>query len=236
MKITLSLFSALFLVTTFYAVPAYSQVENEANISSSEMRNMLNSSQIPVHRATNTEGSPFLYEEFHEGIVNLSNGYSTKPLQIRYNSHTQNVEFMSGNLAFSVETNNIDSFHFTANGEEHRFSKGYSAKGIDEDDIVEVAAEGDATLIIRHHTNFFEDASTYGQATQENRYVTNETFYLKVGDDDLNRIRRPNKRRILRNFDRFENELEQFADEHDLDFSDKDDLASLVKHYNSLSD
>ncbi len=211
-----------------------SQTQNEANISSSDMRNMLDSNQIPLHRATNTEGSPYMFEEFYEGVVKLKNGHTTRPLQIRYNSHTQSIDFMSGNLAFNVDGEEIESFRFTKDGKEHYFKKGVDARGISEDDFIEVAIEGEATFVIRHYTNFFEDAATYGQATQEDRYVTNMVFYLKVGDDGFNRIRRPNQRRVLRNFDRFENELEQYASQNNLDFSEREDMARLVGYYNSL--
>lgn len=236
MKTLISTLFILLLFTIVHVEQAISQVQNEANISSSEMRSMLNSNQIPLHRATNTEGSPYYFEDFFEGVVHLKNGFSTRPLQIRYNTHTQSVDFMSGNLAFNVEGDNIDSFTFSDGENEYKFSKGYEARGISEDDFVEVAAEGEATFIVRHYTNFFEDASTYGQATQEDRYVTSAVFYLKVDDDDFNRIRRPNERRIMRNFDRFEDELETFANQHSLDFSDVRDVARLVKYYNSLAE
>lgn len=234
MKSLLSILSIILLVTFINAEKGFSQVVNEANISSNEMRNLLNSNQIPIHRATNTEGSPYYMEDFHEGVVHLKNGFSTRPLQIRYNTHTQSIDFMSGNLAFNVEGDQIDSFTFSDGDNEYKFAKGYSAQGISEDDFVEVAADGEATFIIRHYTNFFKDAATYGQATQEDRYVTSEVFYLKVGDDDFNRIRRPNQRRILRNFDRFEKELEQFTDQNNLDLSVREDVTRLVEYYNSL--
>jgi hypothetical protein len=236
MKIAITTFTTLLFATLMLTTPVYSQVQNEADISSSEMRNMLDSNQIPVHRATNTEGSPYLFEDFYEGIVSLENGYTTRPLQIRYNTHTQSIDFMSGNLAFNVTGEQIESFKFTMDGKEHHFKKGFDLRGISEDDFVEVVSEGEATFIVRHYTNFFEDAASYGQATQQDRYVTDEVFYLKVGNDDFNRIRRPNQRRVMRNFDRFEDELEQFADQQNVDFANRLDVARLVDYYNSLVD
>lgn len=234
MKIIFTSITAILLLLAFNPQNALSQTQNEANITSSDMRNMLDSNQIPLHRAVNVEGSPYLFEEFYEGIVNLNNGHTTRPLQIRYNSHTHSIDFMSGDLAFNVTGDQVNSFHFTANGMEYKFAKGYDARGISENDIVEVAAEGEATFIIRHNTSFFEDASSYGQATQEDRYVTSEVFYLKVGNDGLNRIRRPNERRVMRNFDRFEDELEQYADQNNIDFANREDVTRLVRYYNSL--
>ncbi len=234
MKITFTSIIALTLLLAFNPDNALSQVQNEAEISPTQMRNLLDANQVPLHRATNVEGSPFLLEEFFEGVVKLKNGHTTRPMQIRYNTHTQSVDFMSGNLAFNVTGDQIVSFTFSDGSHNYKFEKGYDARGISEDDFVEIAVQGEATFIVRHSTNFFEDAASYGQATQEDRYVTSEVFYLKVGDDDLNRIRRPNERRVLRNFDRFDNELEQFVDQNNLDLSVREDVVRLVRYYNSL--
>ncbi|MFO7800118.1 hypothetical protein [Rhodohalobacter sp.] len=236
MKLTFTSIITLLLLLVLNPENVLSQVQNEAEISSSEMRNMLDSNQIPLHRATNTEGSPYLFDDFYEGIVSLENGYTTRPLQIRYNTHTQSIDFVSGNLAFNVSGEQIESFEFTVNGKEHQFKKGFDLRGISEDDFVEVVSEGEATFVVRHNTNFFEDAASYGQATQQDRYVTDEVFYLKVDNDDFNRIRRPNQRRVLKNFDRFENELEQFAEQQNLDFANRLDIARLVDYYNSLAE
>src|SRR5690625_1504438 len=43
----------------------FAQIENEADISPTEMRSLLQADKIPTHRAVNTIGSPYLNEEFH---------------------------------------------------------------------------------------------------------------------------------------------------------------------------
>lgn len=236
MKSTFTSFIALFTLLLLFISPesALSQVQDEANISSSEMRNLLNSNQIPLHRATNVEGSPYMFDEFYEGVVALNNGHTTQPLQIRYNTHTQSVDFMSGNLAFNVEGENIESFHFTANGREYKFMKGYDASRLSEEDFVEVVVDGEVKFLARHHTAFFEDAASYGSATKNNIYRSDVTYYMKVGDKSPERLRSLNKRRVMNNLERFEDELEQYADQNNIDFSEKEDVAKLVRYCNSL--
>jgi len=236
MKFTFTSIIALLLLFILNPENVFSQVQNEANISSSDMRNMLDSNQIPLHRATNVEGSPYMFDEFYEGVVELTNGHTTQPLQIRYNTHEQSIDFMSGNLAFNVEGENIESFHFTANGKEYKFIKGYDASRLSEDDFVEVVVDGEVKFLARHHTAFFEDSASYGSATKNNIYRSDVTYYVKVGDKSPERSRSLNKRRVMNNIDRFEDELEQYADQNNIDFSDKEDVARLIRYCNTLGE
>jgi len=236
MKFTFTSIIALLLLFILNPKNVFSQVQNEANISSSDMRNMLDSNQIPLHRATNVEGSPYMFDEFYEGVVELTNGHTTQPLQIRYNTHEQSIDFMSGNLAFNVEGENIESFHFTANGKEYKFIKGYDASRLSEDDFVEVVVDGEVKFLARHHTSFFEDSASYGSATKNNIYRSDVTYYVKVGDKSPERLRSLNKRRVMNNIDRFEDELEQYADQNNIDFSDKEDVARLIRYCNTLGE
>ena len=236
MKFTFTSIIALLLLFILNPENVFSQVQNEANISSSDMRNMLDSNQIPLHRATNVEGSPYMFDEFYEGVVELTNGHTTQPLQIRYNTHEQSIDFMSGNLAFNVEGENIESFHFTANGKEYKFIKGYDASRLSEDDFVEVVVNGEVKFLARHHTSFFEDSASYGSATKNNIYRSDVTYYVKVGDKSPERLRSLNKRRVMNNIDRFEDELEQYADQNNIDFSDKEDVARLIRYCNTLGE
>lgn len=230
-------FVGLVLMGSFILTNSLSaQVVNEAEISPSEMQSMLDADKIPTHRAISIEGSPYFVEDFYEGSVHLVNERVTRGVPIRYNTHEHSIDFMSANEVFSVGMDNIRSFEFLVNGETFKFSKGFEASGITEEDIVEVAAEGEAVFIIRHNTTLFEDTATYGVATQQNRYLTSETFYIKVGDDDFNRIRRPNKRRVIRSFPDFRDELEDFADQNNLDFASKAGIARITDYYNSLTD
>src|SRR5690625_82384 len=212
----------------------FAQIENEADISPTEMRSLLQADKIPTHRAVNTIGSPYLNEEFHEGSLFLENGRVTRNVPIRYNTHEQRIDFLHGNEIFSVGLEGINSFEIQIEGKRHHFSRGFEASGLSADDFVEVAADGAATFIIRHHTSLFQDSATYGVATQEDKYITSETFYIKAGEGKFNRIRRPNRRRVIRNFPDHREELEQYGENNRLDYSSRTDVARLTAWYNTL--
>ncbi|HLR90264.1 MAG TPA: hypothetical protein VK040_04860 [Balneolaceae bacterium] len=235
-RIKAILFFLLIMGLTVVLIPVtlLAQVENEAEISPNEMRSLLQANKIPTHRAVNTIGSPFLNEEFHEGSVFLENGRVTRNVPIRYNTHEQRIDFLHGNEIFSVGLEKLNSFEFHMEGKRYRFSRGFEASGLTADDFVEVAADGAATFLVRHHTSLFQDSATYGVATQEDKYVSSEIFYIKAGEEGFNRIRRPNRRRVIRNFPDHREELEQYGENNRLDYSSRTDVARLTAWYNTL--
>src|SRR5690625_4411915 len=124
-RIKAILFFLLIMGLTVVLIPVtlLAQVENEAEISPSEMRSLLQANKIPTHRAVNTIGSPFLNEEFHEGSVFLENGRVTRNVPIRYNTHEQRIDFLHGNEIFSVGLEGINSFEIQIEGKRHHFSR-----------------------------------------------------------------------------------------------------------------
>ncbi len=234
MKPTELLAALLIIGIVSFPTTLFAQTQNEAEISSSEMHNMLNSDQIPIHRATNTEGSPYLNEEFHDGTLYLKNGHTTKPTPIRYNTHVQGVEYISNGTAYRVDGALIRSFEYTIDEEQYVFSSGYEARQLEKDEFVQVLVDDEVTFLVRHYTNFFQDAPSYGTATQQDRYRSGETYYFNTGEDGLNRIRSLSKRRVMRNINHFEGRVKEFIEDKHTDFSDLDDLEKLFRYYNTL--
>lgn len=236
MKILLPSFLAATLVAiTFLITPnvTVAQVDNAANISSEEMRNLLDADRIPRHRATNTIGTPFFNEGFQEGSITLKNGRITEGLEIRYNSHEQHVEMVMDGNVYAISGDRLSGFQFEMDGQLFVFESGYDARRLSEDDFVQVISEGHTSLLVRHNTDFYQDAPTYGQATQEDRYVNNKTYYIKSGNE-VNRLRGLSQRRVMRNIDTHEDEVEAYAEQNNLDFSEAEDVARILAYYNSL--
>ncbi|MCC5913180.1 MAG: hypothetical protein JJU46_02285 [Balneolaceae bacterium] len=235
MKPISTFLTTILVAFCFMALPdtAEAQVQNAADISSEEMRNMLDADRIPTHRATNTTGSPFFQDEFHEGSLTLHNGRVTKGVEIRYNSHEQNVEMLMDGNVYAVPGERLSSFQFEIGNQTYLFRKGYDARRLSEDEFVQVLADGHASLLIKHVTNFYADTPTYGQATQEDRYVNNRTYYIKIGDD-VDRIRGLSQRRVMRQLDTHQDEVEEYAQSNNLDFGEAEDVARILTYYNSL--
>lgn len=233
MKTLLTLFSFL-LLWSFTTAPEVAEAQETREITPEEMRSLANANRIPTRRSVNTTGSPFLYDDFHEGTITLKSGHITDSLPVRFNSHEQSIEFMDGSTAYTLDSDAVEAFEFELGDKTYTFRKGYDARRLSEEDFVEVAVDGHVQFLIRHTTSFQQNTATYGQATQEDRYTSGESYYIRVGDDDPNRIRSLRERRVMRNIDRFEDEVEAYADRHNIDFSNPEDVTHLLKYYNSL--
>jgi hypothetical protein len=233
MKLSIFVLSFFVIGLIDYSQPIYAQDSN-SSISPTELREITTANRIPVHRSVNIQGSPFLFDDFYEGKVSLKNGHISQSLPIRYNSHEQNIEFMDNNSAYILDGEEIEWFELNIGDDSYKFRKGFDASRLTPDDFVQVLAEGELTFLVRHSTSFQQNVASYGTATRQDRYLSTESYFIKAGKDSPDRIRSLRERRVMRYIDRYNEEVETFAKQHNIDFSDAADVAKLIKYYNSL--
>jgi hypothetical protein len=195
---------------------------------------MTATNRVPIRRAVNTEGTPFLNEEFSEGNIVLINGRQAQSIPLRYNSHEQNVEFEVDGNAYILDGDEIESFELSADGKTYTFKKGFEARRLSKDDFVQVLADGQITFFAHHNTSFQQGVASYGTATRQDRYVSNSTYFIAAGDDSPDRLRNLRERTIMRYINNFEDRVSRYARENRIDFSNPDDIANLLEYYNSL--
>lgn len=229
--ITLVAISLAFIV----GVSTVHAQDGTTSITVDEMRDMARTTHVPAYQAVETKGSPFFNDEFTDGAVTFKNGKTTNVLPVRFNTYEGTVQFRDGNNIFAIDSDTIEEFELYAADGIIRFTKGYNARRLSEDEFVAVLADGDAKFMVKYSVNYHENVSGYGQATQVEEYVPSENYYVKLGDGDVDRIRSLNKRRVMRSFPSHTDQLEEFADQNNINFDDVKDVANLFKHYNSLN-
>lgn len=232
MKLNTVLISALFFGFAF--LPLNAQSQDGDKITTQDMRDLINTNRIPVSQATETTGTPYLFDSFYEGTIVLENGKTTNVLPIRYNAYEQTLEFKDGESAFKMDPNSIIEFEIHVDNNIHTFRKGFDSSRLSEGEFVRLIIDDQVKFMVKHTVSFQQGVASYGSATQQDEYIPNVTYYIKVGNDDVNRIRSLSKRRIMRNIDHFENEIDEFTDNNNIDFSDLNDIEKLLRHYNSL--
>ncbi|MEX0661873.1 MAG: hypothetical protein WEA58_09660 [Balneolaceae bacterium] len=230
---TFGFLSALLFIGLLF-IPEISSSQSNDNVTRTEIREMVNTNCIPVRQTTETSGSPYLFDEFIDGAVVLANRKTTDVLPIRYNSYKQTLEFRDGNYAYEMNPDHVNAFEMYIDDTVYKFTKGYDARRLSNDEFVRLIIDDDVKFMVKHSTSFQEAVASYGSATQQDKYTSDESFYIKVGEGNVNRIRRLNKRLVMRNIDSHEREVRDFADENNIDFSDPDDVEDLLLHYNSL--
>jgi len=220
------------ILLSFFAF-AHAQ-DRDGQISSEQLRDMARTTAVPDQSAVETQGTPFFNNDFMNGTITFKNGQTTNVMPLRYNAYEGNLQFQNRNDIFAVDSNTIDEFELHGPDGVIQFKKGYDARRLSEDDFVAVMTDGEAKFMVKHTVNYREDISGYGQATRVEEYSQSQNFYVKFGDNDVDRIRSLNERRVMRTFPSHEDELEEYAQENRIDFSSITDVTRLFRYYNSL--
>lgn len=233
MRLSAILISTFLLIGFSFTLPtAHGQSGDE--VTTQEIRDMVNTNRVPVRRTTETTGTPYLFENFNDGSIKLSNGLTTAVLPLRFNAHEQKLEFQEGQSAFIMDSNTIKEFEMHVENSTHTFKKGYDARGLSEDEFVRLIIDDEVKFIAKHTVSFQQGVASYGSATKKDKYLPNVTYYIKVGDEKPNRLRSLSKRRVMRLIDSHKSEVGEFADKSNTDFSDPSDVEKLLLYYNSL--
>jgi hypothetical protein len=207
--------------------------QSEREVTTEDFRNMVDGKTVHQHRAIETEGTPYLQESFLDGTIVLLNGRKSENLSMKFNLHENSIEFINDESIFIIDGNKIKEFTIRDSDETLTFKKGYSARGLNPEDFVQVLVEGKATVLINHDVSLQSNVATFGTATQKDVYVSNETLYI-IKDGESERIRRIRERNILRSFDNHRNEMQNYTKENNLDLSNPKDIKKLFEHYNDL--
>lgn len=221
---------SIFLLTS----TAIAQEGNSTELSAEEMRSLMSSDRIPILSATETTGSPYLFENFNEGSIELVNGRTTNILPVRFNAYEQKLEFQEGDFAFVMDSNVISEFEMYVENSIYKFKKGFSARRLSENEFVRLIIDDKVKFIAKHAVSFHQGVASYGTATQKDEYIPNVTYYIKVGEKGINRIRSLSERRIMRNIDNHKSNIERFAVTNNINFSDAKDVEKLLLYYNTL--
>ena len=228
------LLSIVLISTICVLAPHVAISQSSSEISTEDIRDMMQTDRIPVQQATETSGTPYLFPDFQDGHIVLTNGQTTNVLELRYNTYEQTLEFLDGYSALRMDPDHIQEFELFLENTVYKFEKGYDARRLSEDDFVRLIIDDEIKFMAKHSTSFQEDVASYGTATQQDEYISDVTYYIQVGDGDIERIRSLNERRVMRQIDQFEDKVEEFANRNNTDFSDPNDVEELFRYYNKL--
>jgi len=215
------------------------QQSNAQSVTSSvlQLQEVGESVIIPLNNYNDIKGSPYYMEDFAEGVITFKNGKSSNPMQLRFNTLDDNFQFKDGKEIFSIDSEVVKEVTLSASNGDITFKKGFDSRRLNQDNFVLILADGPAKFIVKYSTDIRENSTNYGSTTSGSggEFVTSETYYVKFGDRDTERVRSLNERRVMREFPTHRDEVETFANNNRIDFGDPNDVAKLFNYYNSLN-
>jgi hypothetical protein len=227
------LFSTL-VFTIVFVITAFGQTSQE-EITTEDLRNIVRHDVIEGVQATEVIGSPYLFDDFEEGMITLVDGKNTANLQLNFNIYENRVEFADQGSIIAVNNEMVDKFIFNNSGSEMVFAKGFDSRRLNDSDFVQVIGDGPVKFLKKYEVSFQENVATYGTATQKDEYISNERYYIHE-DGETSRLRNLSERQLLRTLNDHQDELESFIDENSLDIEKLDHLAKLIQYYNEIKE
>jgi hypothetical protein len=184
-----------------------------------------------------SEGSPYLNEEWINGKIYTQSGSKTTQMMMRYNAYDGYLEVQYNNGVLALDPTTIKGFSFTQEGQQHLFMNGYSSSqhDIQKQDFFEVLYNGNMKLLKRHYITRVEatepDIST---GKYVDTYIQKERFYLVKSDDSMEEIklRRGKVLSMLNN--NYRNAIKQYKRDRNLSFRDEQDVAKIVEYLDGM--
>lgn len=225
------LFGLIILIAT---TAAFSQTSQE-EITSEDLRNLVRYDVIKSVQATETIGSPYLFDDFEEGVITLVDGKNTANLQLNFNIYENRVEFSDTGGIIAVENEMVDRFVFDNAANKMVFAKGFDSRRLNNSDFVQVLVDGPVKVLKKYEVSFQENVASYGTATQKDEYISNQRYYIHE-DGETNRIRKLSERQVLKTLNGHRDELESYINENNLNIENTEHLTRVIQYYNEIKE
>jgi hypothetical protein len=176
------------------------------------------------------KGSPYLSDEWQEGMVKLHNGNIYHGVKLKYNQIDQELTFRNQKGEAQLFVQPVVEFELN----KRLFRKGYPA--IDgtssPNTFYEVLEDGPTQLLKRTSKKIIEE-TPYSSATKVKSVVESHSLYIANKEGRLNKIKK-DKKSLLGVLPEKSSELEKYVKDSRLDLRQEADMAKLVAYYNSL--
>ena len=196
---------------------------------SAQFTNDINGRPMFEFKYTDTEGSPYLSENWVSGLVISNKGKRYEYKKLRYDAYKDELEYERGGSIYRLSAE-ISGFEL-ADDKGTVFRNGFPA--IDrqtEKSFYQVLYDGNTPLLKRIRSSI-EEEKLYNSATITKRFVTDETFYL-FKNKTLVRIKK-DKKSILAQLEDKRPHLEKFIKDQDLKLSNIEDIERLLEEYDT---
>jgi hypothetical protein len=181
------------------------------------------------------QGDPFLFKDFVKGILIVTDGKKFSVI-VRYDIYADKIHLKDNGEIFAIiqpekvklieagDLKFIYSLYVNSPGEVNSKAGSYF--------ILKV--EGKCKLLVKKNLRI-QDAelpSLYSEAKPAKFVLTDDTYYLKLGENSAAKV--TNKKELLALLADKKEEISNYIDSKKLKFKDSEDLAAIISYYNGL--
>lgn len=224
-KIFLLLFAILFVSQS-----AIAQVKlDDYIVNVSEAVGFNNRSYVTM-QATDTEGTPLLFEEFVTGVLK-KNGVETVPVNLNVDLLNDMVLVADGKRLLGVTLDKVEVIQINS-PKRITLKNGFDTDGKDKftnKSLFEVLYEGENYTLLRGNTvNLQKDVATYGTATKKDVYLSKSKLYV-ITDGTFEGLN-TRKRKFYNIFGDKKGMVQKFVKDNNLDIKEDADLARIFQY------
>lgn len=182
---------------------------------------------------TDVVGTPYLYDGWTKGTVELVNGTFYKDLDLKFSLLKDELFFKNTKddamLAFVLP---VKSFLFEVGAQKNLYRNGFpEVDNFNKTAYYQVLFDGNLKLLFKSYKTISE-IKPYNSATTEKRFADNYSYYV-LKDGKMNKIR-PSKKEFLELFKNKTAEIDQFIKTEKIDFKNNQDLSRMLEFYSAL--
>jgi hypothetical protein len=179
---------------------------------------------------TDVKGSPFLYDEWKEGFVEMQSGKAFSGVKLKYDQVEDELMFLNSKGEELLFVEPVVKFELN----KRHFHKGYTATdGTPPTAFYEVLVNGPVQLLKRISKKVYEEVP-YSSATKVRSIIATEAYYVSVAEDaSLIKIKK-DKKSLLQALPGKKIELEQYVKDQLLDLRQEAHMVILMNYYNTL--
>ncbi|HEX5170103.1 MAG TPA: hypothetical protein VFW11_13085 [Cyclobacteriaceae bacterium] len=177
------------------------------------------------------KGSPYLNEEFVEGVITYANKSLSVP--IRYNAYRDLIEYKQNGQTMELDANVI--IKKISFGNSTFVPAKYQLNGKSKLGYFELLDSGSVMLYSKKTIAFFpgkKGGALDGSDDPARFKPSATTFYFKIGDGELKEVE--NLKSMIAALPDRQDELTQFAKKEKISYRNEKEMIRLVQYYNSL--
>lgn len=189
-----------------------------------------------------SKGSPFLTEKWHVGYGVLEDGSTTRPQQLNYDIHGNNLVYKvaGSNKVLKLLDESLSGFILKKDEDELIFTKinGSEFEKTKEEDKYYQIVEAPSRNVVIEYVKKFDDPNNSGWTSSNNNtlsaeYKLNTDYYVLNGNNKYEKVKLKNNS-ALKVFKDKKKELSSFISKKKIDIDTPEDLLEVADYYHSL--
>ena len=191
----------------------------------------LNWNKTVSSNSPDIDGSPYLHDEFQEGVVFYDGKYEFSNLQLRYNLYNDEIEYKENNVVMAiVGQEKIDKV--IINDEAFIYIKKGTLKSLS--GLVKMWNKETPSVITKMGVEFLkkEPAKPYVEALPDRFERSHSKHYMLKSETEIEKI--TSVKKLIKYLGNYEPELTEFSKKEKISPNDINELAQLMDYYHTL--